>query len=136
MFYFYFMSFLVLNFVICNVVWSLLLIKKFIFIWLKFSIICKFFSSSKKLTTSKFLGCFAYWNPNCWLWNEDPKSFQFEIRFQISKFLGSFAYWDSNRRLPKITKIRGYRIGVYNHFYLKLGLGIRTKITVKKENQN
>jgi hypothetical protein len=32
--------------------------------------------------------------------------------------------------------MRGYRIGVYNHFYLKLGLGIMTKITLDKKNQN
>jgi hypothetical protein len=51
-----------LELVICNVIWSVLVTKRFIFIGLKFLIIYIFIkkSSKKILGIFKFLGCFAY----------------------------------------------------------------------------
>jgi hypothetical protein len=78
--------------------------KMFIFIGLKFSIICKKIHKIKNWLFPKFLGCFAYWNQNHQLLNKNLKVVQFENEVSNFQFFCSFCILK--------TKIRGFGIGL------------------------
>lgn len=70
--------------------------KKIHFYWTEiFNQFYNLFHQIKLWSFPNFWGCFAYWNQNHQLWNQDPKSVQFVNRFQISQVVS--IYWDQNQ---------------------------------------